>query len=47
MTSSHDHFCFTWTHKQAAAMRAGDGSRIDLLHLADEIEAMGRSEQRA
>ena len=29
------------------ALRAGDLSRIDLTHLADEIEDMGRSEQRA
>ena len=47
MTSSHDHDFFTWTQQQAAALRAGDWSRIDLIHLADEIEDMGRSEQRA
>jgi len=38
---------FTWTQEQAAALRAGRLQALDPQHLADEIEDMGRSEQRA
>ena len=47
MIAHYNHDFFTWTQQQAAALRAGDLSHIDRLHLADEIEDMGRSEQRA
>jgi hypothetical protein len=35
-----------WSREQTAALRAGDLSRLDLEHLADEIEDVGKSEQR-
>jgi len=47
MIANHDQDFFTWTQQQAAALRAGDLAQLDLPHLADEIEDMGRSEQRA
>lgn len=43
----HDQDFFTWTQEQAAALRAGRFHDLDTESLADEIEDMGRSEQRA
>ena len=37
---------FAWTMKQAALLRNEDFAEIDLNHLIEEIEGMGRSEQR-
>ncbi len=36
-----------WSQEQAAALRAGDFSRLDTERLADEIEDVGKSEKRA
>lgn len=47
MTSRYQQDFFSWTREQAAALRAGDFSQIDCGQLAEEIEDMGRSEQRA
>jgi len=47
MSTAYDQDFFSWTQEQAAAVRAGDLSRMDAEHLAAEIEEMGRSEQRA
>jgi hypothetical protein len=47
MSSSYEQDFFSWTQEQAAAVRAGDLGRIDREHLAEELEEMGRSEQRA
>ena len=35
-----------WTERQAALLRAGDVSALDLEHLAEEIESVGSSERR-
>jgi len=47
MSSSYEQDFVSWTQEQAAAVRAGDLGRIDREHLAEELEEMGRSEQRA
>ena len=35
-----------WAEEQARALRARDFSRLDIEHLADEIEDVGKSEKR-
>jgi hypothetical protein len=35
-----------WAHEQAAFVRAGRFDMLDLEHIADEIEDVGKSEQR-
>lgn len=35
-----------WANEQAAFIRAGQFDKLDLEHLADEIEDVGKSEQR-
>ncbi len=35
-----------WANEQAALLRAGEVSALDLLNLAEEIEDVGKSEQR-
>lgn len=35
-----------WAHEQAQFIRAGKFDRLDLTHLAEEIEDVGKSEQR-
>ncbi|OYQ35550.1 hypothetical protein CHU95_07430 [Niveispirillum lacus] len=37
---------YAWTQKQAALLRAGKLSEIDIAHLAEEIDSIGRSEKR-
>lgn len=37
---------FAWAREQSALLRAGRWSEIDVEHLADEIEDMGKSEKR-
>lgn len=37
---------YAWTQKQAALLRAGKLSEIDIAHIAEEIDSMGRSEKR-
>jgi hypothetical protein len=38
---------FAWTQQQAALIKAGRWLDVDIEHLAEEIEDMGKSEQRA
>lgn len=38
---------FAWTQQQATMLRSGQISGVDALHLAEEIEDLGRSEKRA
>nr|WP_207144121.1 DUF29 domain-containing protein [Thiococcus pfennigii] len=47
VATHYDQDFFTWTQEQADALRARRFETLDLAHLADEIEDMGRSEQRA
>ena len=35
-----------WSQEQAALLRSGQFSRLDIEHLADEIEDVGKSEKR-
>ena len=45
--SKHDTDFYTWTQEQAALLRSGRLSDIDLINLAEEVEDMGISEKRA
>ena len=38
---------FAWTQQQASMLRSGQLSDVDALHLAEEVEDLGRSERRA
>ena len=37
---------FAWANEQAALLRAGQIAAADLLHIAEEIESMGKTEKR-
>jgi hypothetical protein len=41
----YDHDFFEWTRRNAALLRAGRFQDADILHIAEEIEHMGRSQQ--
>jgi len=45
--TTYDTDFFAWTQHQAAALRAKDFAALDLEHLAEEIESLGRSDRRA
>ena len=45
-SSAYDTDVIIWSREQAAALRAGEFSRLDIEHLADEIEDVGKSEKR-
>ena len=45
-SSTYNSDVILWSREQAAALRSGDMSRLDIEHLADEIEDVGKSEQR-
>lgn len=45
--SNYDNDFYGWTQDQAAALRAGHLSELDIENLIEEIESMGRSEKRA
>ena len=45
-TISYDKDVLLWSQEQAALLRAGRFSQLDLEHLADEIEDVGKSEKR-
>jgi hypothetical protein len=45
--SDYDTDFYAWTQAQAAAIRAKDLAVLDLDHLAEEIESLGRSDRRA
>ncbi len=38
---------YTWTQEQAALLKQGRFNEVDLKHLVEEIEDMGKSEKRA
>jgi hypothetical protein len=48
MATSHlyDTDYYAWTVEQARYLRAGHGDHVDWLHLAEEIEDMGRTQKR-
>jgi hypothetical protein len=45
--SDYDTDFYTWTHTQAAALRAKDLAALDLEHLAEEIADLGQSIEHA
>lgn len=44
--SAYHHDIVAWAKEQAQLLRAGQLDQLDLMHLADEIEDVGKSEQR-
>ena len=46
-TSTYETDFYTWTQQQAAAIRAKDVAALDIDHLAEEIESLGRRDRRA
>ena len=44
--TGYDADVVAWSSEQAALLRAGRFSELDIEHLADEIEDVGRSEER-
>ena len=45
-TISYDKDVILWAQEQAALLRSGQFSQLDIEHLADEIEDVGKSEKR-
>jgi hypothetical protein len=45
--AEYDRDFYAWTVAQAEALRAKDWQALDLQHLAEEIEALGKSDRRA
>ena len=43
---SYDGDFYAWTQQQAALLREGSFGELDVEHLAEEVESMGRSERR-
>jgi hypothetical protein len=44
--AGYDEDILTWADQQAALLRAGRVDLLDILHIADEIEDVGKSEKR-
>jgi hypothetical protein len=44
--TAYEHDVIAWAEEQAALLRAGRFDLLDIPHLADEIEDVGKSEQR-
>lgn len=47
MGTYYDHDVVAWAKEQAALLRAGRFSVLDVEHIAEEIEDVGKSEQRS
>jgi hypothetical protein len=45
-TARYDDDTYSWAFEQAALLRAGRWHDLDIEHLADEIESVGKSERR-
>ena len=45
-TVRYDDDAYAWAFEQAALLRAGRWCELDIEHLADEIESVGKSERR-
>ena len=43
--TSYDHDVLIWSREQAALLRDGRFSELDIEHIADEVEDVGKSEQ--
>jgi hypothetical protein len=46
MQTSYETDVIAWANEQAALLRSGKFSDLDLEHIADEVEDVGKSEQR-
>ena len=46
MGTTYDEDILLWSQEQARLLRSGDFSKLDIEHLADEIEDVGKSEKR-
>jgi len=46
MTSTYEQDFYQWTQEQAALLKTGALSQLDVANLIEEIESMGRSEKR-
>jgi hypothetical protein len=44
--TNYDSDFYTWTQQQAALLKAGRFSEVDIENIVEEIETMGRSERR-
>lgn len=47
MPTHYDQDTYAWALEQAALLRSGKLDQLDVEHLAEEIESMGKSERRA
>ena len=47
MAVHYEHDAYAWALEQAGLLRAGKLEQLDLEHLAEVIESMGKSERRA
>ena len=45
-TSTYDSDFYAWAMEQAALIRAGNLAAVDLEHVAEEIESMGKTEKK-
>ena len=45
-TNLYEHDFYAWANEQAALLRSGNLSAADIEHIAEEIESMGKTEQR-
>jgi len=46
MSTAYETDVIAWANEQAALLRAGRFSALDIEHIADEVEDVGKSEQR-
>jgi hypothetical protein len=46
MASKYKDDVIAWSNEQAAFLRAGNFAALDIEHIADEVEDVGKSEQR-
>jgi hypothetical protein len=46
MTTAYDTDIVAWANEQAALLRAREFFALDIAHIADEVEDVGKSEQR-
>lgn len=46
MRANYDGDVVAWANEQAALLRSGKYSELDIEHIADEVEDVGKSEQR-
>jgi hypothetical protein len=46
MSHAYEEDVFAWAHEQAALLRSGRLSELDIDHIAEEIESVGSSQKR-